>query len=165
MADISEKPRARRTFLVAAWSAMALALLGLLGAFIRSLFPSPASQKPRKLRLQRALDYPENRVDTRHKDAHKLFVLRDGNHIAALSAQCTHLGCILYWYRGERMFRCPCHGSRFDMQGRNTGGPAPRPMERYAVNIDDKGRLVVDLSQKFRNEKEEWDLPEARAVL
>ena len=49
----------------------------------------------------------------------------------AVSAVCTHQGCIVD--PAPRGFRCPCHGSRFDRDGKNIGGPAPRPLPRFAA--------------------------------
>ena len=44
----------------------------------------------------------------------------------ALDLRCTHLGCPLRFNRQHRDLRCPCHGSRFDLDGRPTVGPATR---------------------------------------
>lgn len=47
----------------------------------------------------------------------------------ALSARCTHLGCIVQWNNAERSWDCPCHGSRFAIDGRVIQGPAVSPLE------------------------------------
>ena len=47
----------------------------------------------------------------------------------ALSARCTHMGCIVQWNAAERSWDCPCHGSRFGTDGRVLQGPAVSPLE------------------------------------
>jgi glycine/D-amino acid oxidase-like deaminating enzyme/nitrite reductase/ring-hydroxylating ferredoxin subunit len=48
----------------------------------------------------------------------------------AVSLRCTHLGCLVRFNRAERSWDCPCHGSRFDLDGTVLEGPATRPLER-----------------------------------
>ncbi|HEY1604761.1 MAG TPA: FAD-dependent oxidoreductase [Allosphingosinicella sp.] len=51
----------------------------------------------------------------------------DGN-IHAVSAVCTHMGCIVGWNATDRTWDCPCHGSRFELSGAVIHGPATRPL-------------------------------------
>lgn len=53
---------------------------------------------------------------------------RGGLH--AVSVRCTHLGCLLRFNSAERSWDCPCHGSRFDVDGAVLEGPAVHPLQR-----------------------------------
>ena len=53
----------------------------------------------------------------------------------ALSAVCTHLGCVVQWQEGKGEFLCPCHGGRFAPSGAVLAGPPPRPLENLPVAI------------------------------
>ena len=54
--------------------------------------------------------------------------------VHAVSPVCTHLRCIVAWNSAERTWDCPCHGSRFDVDGRVVQGPAIRDLERQVVD-------------------------------
>lgn len=60
----------------------------------------------------------------------------------ALSAVCTHLGCIVKWTEDKGEFLCPCHGGQFDPNGQVLGGPPPKPLDSYPVEIVDQELLV-----------------------
>ena len=53
----------------------------------------------------------------------------DDGRLHAVSARCTHLGCIVRWNSAERTWDCPCHGSRFEPRGAVANGPAVHPLQ------------------------------------
>jgi glycine/D-amino acid oxidase-like deaminating enzyme/nitrite reductase/ring-hydroxylating ferredoxin subunit len=61
-----------------------------------------------------------------------VFRAEDGK-VHALSLRCTHLGCLLRFNAAERSWDCPCHGSRFDVDGAVLEGPATSPLERKSI--------------------------------
>ncbi len=64
-------------------------------------------------------------------DGQKLAVHRDeSGTLSALSPVCTHMKCMVHWNGAERTWDCPCHGSRFDVEGRVIEGPALAPLAR-----------------------------------
>jgi len=71
-----------------------------------------------------------------------VLVVNTGDGYKAVSAVCTHLGCVVKWKKGRRQFFCPCHGARFDVDGDVMGGPAPRPLAQLEVS-EVPGTIVV----------------------
>jgi cytochrome b6-f complex iron-sulfur subunit len=73
-----------------------------------------------------------------------VYIPLDGK-MRAISAQCTHAGCTVQWQeKGE--FDCPCHGSRFDINGKVLLGPATEPLPTFAVRK--QGDDVLLLAKK-----------------
>jgi len=58
----------------------------------------------------------------------------DGSY-RALSATCTHLGCIVQYRSDLQEIWCACHNGLYDLNGRNVSGPPPRPLEVYDVHV------------------------------
>lgn len=54
----------------------------------------------------------------------------ESGRLQAVSARCTHLGCLVAFNRAEQAWECPCHGSRFAPDGSILQGPAVRPLEQ-----------------------------------
>ena len=64
--------------------------------------------------------------------------------IVALYQKCPHLGCRVPECVTSQWFECPCHGSKYNQVGEKRAGPAPRGMDRFAVEIGADGSLTVD---------------------
>ncbi len=68
-------------------------------------------------------------------------VLRTPSGFTALSLVCTHLGCTVE--SKPEGFTCPCHGSRFDSQGKVIRGPAQKPLNSLRTGITSDGKLHI----------------------
>jgi menaquinol-cytochrome c reductase iron-sulfur subunit len=66
----------------------------------------------------------------------------DADKVAAYSPFCTHLGCAYHFDASRGRFACPCHTSFFSLQGEVLSGPAPRPLDRHQVKVED-GRVWI----------------------
>lgn len=61
----------------------------------------------------------------------------------ALYQRCVHLGCRVPWCATSQGFECPCHGSKYNSVGEYFAGPAPRNLDRFVVQINESGELVI----------------------
>lgn len=62
----------------------------------------------------------------------------EGGALYALNPVCTHAKCLVEWNGAEKSWDCPCHGSRFNLQGEVMTGPAHRPLEK--IQIENTGQ-------------------------
>lgn len=135
-------PASRRKFLSTALGAVvAVFSASALVPLFRFLWP-PANKPGGKSRVGIPLEemlVGQSRVIA--LEGEPVLVIREENRAVALSATCTHLGCLVR-YRGEGVLSCPCHESIFDMSGNVRGGVAPRPLASYPVRIVG-GQIVV----------------------
>lgn len=145
----------------------ALAATGSLWAAATARFfvPNVTTEPARRFRVGAPAEFPPGSVVTRFKERYGVWIVharyRGRLQIYALRTVCTHLGCITTWQESEGRFKCPCHGSGFTAGGINVEGPAPRPLERYAIRLTDDGQLEVDRSRTFQEELGQWDDPES----
>lgn len=78
----------------------------------------------------------------------RVYLIKKGNTVQALSAICPHLGCVVPWDAGRNEFVCPCHGGVFGPDGRYRSGPPRRSMDSLETKVT-SGRVVVKY-QTFR---------------
>ena len=64
------------------------------------------------------------------------------DEVIAISATCTHLGCIVTYDEEENYFKCPCHNGRYDAEGKVISGPPPKPLRRHETKIEE-GKIFL----------------------
>jgi cytochrome b6-f complex iron-sulfur subunit len=137
-------------------------LMWLLG-FARFMFPNILIEPPTRFKVGFPDSLSPGQVETKFIAQFGVWIVRyefDGQPmIYAIKSVCTHLGCTPNWLEAEQKFKCPCHGSGFYKDAINFEGPAPRPLERYAISLADDGQLLVDKSRTFQQELGQWKDP------
>jgi len=144
---LSEPQVGRRRFL--AWlSGVGIAGSAVLGSLATFFFIRPRTTygQPNRFKIGRPEEFPPgSRIAI---DPKRVCIVREGNKVAAISTTCTHLGCIVA--PSATGFQCPCHGSRFDVDGNVTGGPAPKALAWYAMTLTPSGELEVDKDSEIQ---------------
>lgn len=69
-------------------------------------------------------------------------IKQPAGEVVVLSPICPHLGCGFRWDAGDHTFKCPCHGSVFDVTGKVLAGPAPRSLDVLPSKVE-QGNLLV----------------------
>lgn len=64
-----------------------------------------------------------------------VIVRKRGGDLVALSAVCTHLGCIVQWEKDKQDFLCPCHAGHYSADGAVTAGPPPKPLKKLPIVV------------------------------
>ncbi|MCC6746124.1 MAG: Rieske 2Fe-2S domain-containing protein [Deltaproteobacteria bacterium] len=142
--EVEERER-RRFLALLGGGALGLASLGSTLLTLRFLWPPVEYEEESRFPLGRAESFTPNTVVA--IPTHRVYVVRTDEGLYALSAVCTHLGCITRYDPAKRGISCPCHGSRFTEKGEVVGGPAPRPLHRLALLLED-GVVWVDTSKR-----------------
>src|SRR5579863_8452865 len=140
---MQEEPQTRRGFYLAA--------INMLGALIGAAVAIPAAAylliRPKseqeggwsevagvdqlKIGKPEQILYTRKRVDGWRKITERTstwLVKTDQNTVVAFNPACTHLACPYHWDDGAHQFVCPCHDSKFSIEGKVLAGPAPRPL-------------------------------------
>ncbi len=160
---VKKKEVTRRGFnwLALGWTFFAAAAGAGLTATGRFMFPNVLTEPPSSFKAGFPTDFAIGVVDTRFKEAYRVWIVRNEEGMYALSTICTHLGCTPNWLDAENKFKCPCHGSGFYMSGINFEGPAPRPLERHRIVLAEDGQVLIDKSRIYKFEAGQWSDPES----
>jgi len=135
----------RRRFLSRiSWASFGAVLAGTMTVSLRYLWPSVLFEPPTRFVAGRVADLERRRIVFLRE--RNLYLVRDSKGLFAESAVCTHLGCLTRPNAREDGFFCPCHGSRFALDGTVLKGPAPRPLPHYKLERRDES-LWVDVGQ------------------
>ncbi len=117
--------------------AVAAAVLYPLARFLGFKVP----QKPREVEVHKSLQVTGFIVE------HDFIIFAGEQGPWAVSRKCTHLGCRLNYRENEKSLLCPCHQSRFTIEGIRVAGPAKRNLPTFAVTSlvenEDRGYRVT----------------------
>lgn len=146
----------RRRFL----SSIASGILAVIGAVLGvigggAVLSSTARKQEDWLPASTLLDLPEHeptpvtltvrRLDGFREvlDRRTIFLVKTGeSDVAAFSATCTHLGCLVAWDADGQVFKCPCHGGVYDRNGAVKDGPPPAPLLKVSTRVEGERVLV-----------------------
>jgi cytochrome b6-f complex iron-sulfur subunit len=150
----------RRTFVIATTAAtVATCACGMLNADAAEQPPKDPKESPETtIDVGVRADYAKDGAikDTWAKN-NRILVVREGGKIYAPSAKCTHKGCAVRAKDGQIV--CPCHSSKYDLQGAPKSGPAKKPLFRFGISVNAAGHIIVDKTKQFEQPK--WNDPGA----
>lgn len=111
---------------------------GMLASVVAYLFPSTrvsSALGPQHVRVGAAAQMKSGEGKLALVEDEPVWVVRSGEGFTALSAWCTHEGCIVKWEQPRRVFSCPCHEGSFDEHGNVVSGLPRRPLRSFRVGF------------------------------
>lgn len=138
----SQTASSRRTFLSLILGGLGAVLAALAGYPLwRFLLPHSTDDANASVTVKREDLLYEEATFITYKGRPAVVLQTAPGEFVALSAVCTHLGCIVKWLPEANEFLCPCHGGRFSPQGEVLAGPPPKPLESLPVKLE--GDLLI----------------------
>lgn len=108
----------------------------------RYLAPESGEEGAQKVEFAET-DLPEGEAKFfQHAGTSAVLVRTKAGEVVALSAICTHLGCVVQWVKEKQEFLCPCHAGQFSADGNVIAGPPPKPLPKIPVAVAD-GKITV----------------------
>jgi len=149
-AAVAPLPVNRREFLWLGWLAsIALAAGGSTGAILWFAYPIPRAGElgaPFPVPLS---DIPGvNSAPSNKYVVGRFWLANTERGVLALYMVCVHLGCLYKWVPSNNRFECPCHGSKYQLNGDWIEGPAPRNLDRFVIEAVDAGGKVLASTAK-----------------
>jgi len=111
-----------------------------LFTIFRMPFPFLLPGKSGRFKIGLKNDFPPGTIKYFEND--QVYAFADAEGIYAISAVCTHLGCVVN--KDKNGFVCPCHGSRYGLDGKIEKGAAPKDLPWYKISRLPSGQLEVD---------------------
>jgi cytochrome b6-f complex iron-sulfur subunit len=142
----------RKFFIKLGAGSLAIAGAGASAFALQYLSPNVLYEASPVVSVGRPEHYPEDSVTLDPRFG--IFIVRAAEGFYALSAVCSHLGCLCVWKPESAVIGCPCHGSVFQKDGSITAGPAPKPLPWLRMWSTDDGELMVDRATKVPAKKE-----------
>ena len=136
----SGQPLSRRGFLkylLAGFAALAT-VGGVATPVIAYLWPpkQTATGAGGRVAVGATADLPVGKGAVYSVNNKPVIVIHTSDGYYALSAVCTHLGCIVFWAEQRGVISCPCHAAFFTTNGDVISGPAPAPLAVYRVQVE-----------------------------
>jgi len=126
-------------------SGVAASIISFVYPAIRYIIPPPVGESASRFVVAGKVGELKNNSGKIFKFGSRpalLVRLADGSY-RAFSAVCTHLNCTVQYRSDLREIWCACHNGLYDLEGRNVGGPPPRPLEVYEVHIQGEDVVVT----------------------
>jgi len=124
-------------------------LAGVVAAVAAYLFPpdeARSSLGPQRVRVGPTDEIRLGEGKLTLVEEEPVWVVHLTRGFVALSAWCTHQGCVIKWDGQKRLFQCPCHEGRFDESGNVVAGLPLRPLTRFRVGEVDGAVYVSRLN-------------------
>ncbi|HVO27254.1 MAG TPA: ubiquinol-cytochrome c reductase iron-sulfur subunit [Candidatus Margulisiibacteriota bacterium] len=129
----------RRSFLGKLLSgSLIVGALGVVSSVVAYLFPPESVSSalgPQRTRVGKLSDLPVGEGKLALVNDEPVWVVHLAQGLVAMSALCTHQGCIVKWQPDRRLFSCPCHQGLFDARGNVVSGFPQMPLPRLDVGV------------------------------
>ena len=109
-----------------------------VGSFVYPLSKFAFFEEKNKISLVIALDELTQKITKKGT----VFITKNNDEIKIFDAHCTHMGCVLNFSESENAFVCPCHSSKFSLDGTVLKGPAQKKLDTLSFTINQKNLLI-----------------------